>query len=50
MTAVKSIKREVFHQRLLLIAGLVSRKISLKFFAVNFLISISRSVKRKIFN
>ena len=50
MTAVKSIKREVFHQRLLLIAGLVSRKISLKFFVVNFLISTSRSVKRKIFN
>ena len=50
MTAVKSIKREVFHQRLLLIAGLVSKKIPLKFFVVNFLISISRSIKRKIFN
>jgi len=50
MTAVKLIKREIFHQRLLLLAGLISKKISFKFFISNFLISFTKSVKRKIFN
>ena len=50
MTAVKLIKREIFHQRLLLLAGFTSKKISFKFFISNFLLSFTKSVKRKIFS
>jgi len=50
MTAVKLIKREIFHQRLLLVAGFKSKKISFRFFILNYLISRIKSIKRKIFN
>jgi glycosyltransferase involved in cell wall biosynthesis len=49
-TTVKLIKREIFHQRLLLMAGLISKKISFRFFVINYSISRIKSVKRKIFN
>jgi hypothetical protein len=50
VTAVKLIKREIFHQRLLLLAGFMSKRISFRFFIINFSISSIKSIKRKIFN
>lgn len=49
-TAVKLIKREIFHQRLLLLAGLMAKKITFRFFIVNYCISSIKSIKRKILN
>jgi hypothetical protein len=50
IATVKSIKREIFHQRLLLLAGLVSKKISFRLFIIYFSVSKLKSIKRKIFN
>jgi hypothetical protein len=48
--AIDSIKREIHHQRLLLLAGLLRKKISIYFFIVNIFISYTKSLKRKILN
>jgi glycosyltransferase involved in cell wall biosynthesis len=48
--AIKSIKREIHHQRLLLLASLFRKKISICFFIVNISISYTKSLKRKVFN
>lgn len=50
ITAVKLIKREIFHQRLLLLAGFISKRIPIRFFIINFFISSIKSIKRKIIN
>jgi glycosyltransferase involved in cell wall biosynthesis len=50
LTVVKSIKREIFHQRLLLLAGFMGKKVSFRFFLLYFSISIVKSLKRKVIN
>jgi glycosyltransferase involved in cell wall biosynthesis len=45
---VKYIKREIHHQRLLLFASVFRKKITIRFFLTNLLISYIKSLKRKI--
>jgi glycosyltransferase involved in cell wall biosynthesis len=46
----KLIKREIHHQRLLLVAGLLTKRLTLQFFSFNYAFSCLKSLKRRIFN
>jgi hypothetical protein len=47
---IKSIKREIHHQRLLLVASFMQRKISVFFFTKYMSLSLIKALKRKVFN
>jgi glycosyltransferase involved in cell wall biosynthesis len=47
---INAVKREIHHQRLLLLASLLCNKISIQYFILNFSISYLKSIKRRVFN
>lgn len=49
-STIKSIKREIHHQRLLLVASFMQRKISFFFFTKYMCLSLVKALKRKVFN
>jgi len=47
---IKLVNREIHHQRLLLLAGLLTKRVTIQFFSFNYAFSCLKSLKRRIFN